>query len=142
MMVVRRTFPVLLLIVALLFTGCTSTQAPGGGLLGALTDELGVNENQALVGAGSLLGLAKERLSSDDFARIAGVIPGSDGIMKKAMEIGGVSGPIGSITNLAPVFARVGMGDDMVGKFVPVLTDFVSSAGGKSLGGLLESALK
>jgi len=141
-MVVRRTFPVLLLVVALLFAGCTSTQSPGGGLLGLLTKELGVNENQALVGAGSLLGLAKERLGSDDFARIAGVIPGSDGIIKKAMEIGGVSGSIGSMANLAPVFARVGMGDDMVGKFVPVLTDYVGSAGGKSLGSVLESALK
>jgi len=141
-MVVCRTFPVLLLVVALMFTGCTSTQSPGGGLLGSLTKELGVNENQALVGAGSLLGLAKERLSSDDFAKIASVIPGSDGIIKKAMEIGGVSGPIGSMANLTPVFARVGMGDDMVGKFVPVLTDFVGSAGGKSLSSLLDGALK
>jgi hypothetical protein len=141
-MVFHKKFPILVLLVVVLFAGCSSTQSPGGGLLSSLTSELGVNENQALVGAGSLLGLAKEKLSADDFARVAGVIPGSDGIMKKAIEIGGISGPIGSITNLAPVFSRVGMGSDMIGKFVPVLTGFVGSAGGKKLGSLLDSALK
>jgi hypothetical protein len=141
-MVFHKKFPILLSLLVVLFTGCTSTQSPGGGLLSSLTSELGVNENQALVGAGSLLGLAKEKLSADDFAKVAGAIPGSDGIMKKAMEIGGINGPIGNIANLAPVFSRVGMGSDMIGKFVPVLTDFVGSAGGKKLGGLLDGVLK
>ena len=141
-MVVRKMFPLRLFVVLVLFNGCSSTQSPGGGLLGSLTDQLGVNENQALVGAGSLLGLAREKLSTDDFARIASVIPGSDGIIKKAMEIGGLSGPIGSVANLAPVFLKVGMGGDMVGTFVPVLTDFVGSAGGKQLGSLLGGVLK
>lgn len=141
-MVVRKVFPILLSVVVVLFNGCSSTHSPGGGLLGSLTNQLGVNENQALVGAGSLLGLAREKLSGDDFASIAIVIPGSDGIIKKAMEIGGVSGPIGSVANLAPVFSKVGMGSDMVGKFVPVLTDFVGSAGSTRLGSLLGEVFK
>ena len=49
-------------------------------LIGALTSQLGVSNDQARGGAGSLFGLAKDSLSPGDFSSLSSAVPGIDGL--------------------------------------------------------------
>src|SRR5262245_66656358 len=82
-----------------------------------LTSQLGVTSNQAMGGTGSILSLAKERLSGMDFTTLTKFIPGSDTFMKVAKDLGAVTGPVGDQAGLTSAFSRMGMGPDMVLKF-------------------------
>jgi hypothetical protein len=53
-------------------------------LVGALSKELGATPEQAAGAAGSLFGLAKSRLSADDFSQVAKAVPGMDALLKAA----------------------------------------------------------
>ena len=121
-------------------------------LVGQLTKGLGISPTQAMGGAGTLFGLAKSRLSSADFSKIAGVVPGMDKLLKAAPSTadtsglsgltGSLPGGMGSMVSSAEAFQKLGLSPDMAGKFVPILTNFVQSKGGANVASLLSGALK
>ena len=127
-----------------LLSGCAQLQAMGGTdtLTQLLTSQLGVTQNQATGGVGSVLTFAKEKLSSMDFNTITKFIPGSDTLMKTSKDLGAVTGPIGDKAGLAAAFSRLGMGADSVPKFIQTMGDFAGKAGGNSAQNLLASLLK
>jgi Protein of unknown function VcgC/VcgE (DUF2780) len=81
-------------------------------------------------------------------------VPGMDGLLKAApkAESGGSSalgslgsklpGGAGGLASVAGSFQSLGLSPDMAAKFVPVMTKFVESKGGSSVGSLLAGALK
>ena len=125
-------------------------------LIGQLTKQLSITPAQATGGAGALFGLAKSRLSAPDFGKIATVVPGMKGLLQAAPNVGGsntgipglssLSGALPSgVTGLAGTaqsFQKLGLSPDMVGKFVPIITQFVQSKGGAHVASLLSGALK
>src|SRR5262245_28366518 len=111
-------------------------------LTGLLTNQLGVTSNQATGGVGSILSLAKERLSSMDFTTLTKLIPGADSHMKSARELGAVTGPINDRAGLTSAFSRLGMGSDMVPKLTQILSDFVGKAGGQPASNLVLQAVR
>jgi hypothetical protein len=111
-------------------------------LTGLLTNQLGVTSNQAMGGVGSILSLAKERLSSMDFTTLTKLIPGADTYMNSARDLGAVKGPVGDRAGLTSAFSRLGMGPDMVPKFTQVLSDFVGKAGGTPASNLVMQAVQ
>ena len=133
-----------LVLVALLHSGCGGMQSMGGAdvLTGLLTNQLGVTSNQATGGVGSILSLAKERLSGMDFTALTKLIPGADTYMKTARDLGAVTGPVGDRAGLTAAFARLGMGADMVPKFTQILSDFVGKAGGAPASNLVMQAVQ
>lgn len=131
-------------------------QAGEGGLVDLLVSQLGVTETQAEGGAGSVFKSAQKSLSTEDFASIAKAVPGIDSMMAAAPEaeeskssaLGSVSSmlgkkgsSIGSMVDLAGSFGKLGMDGDMVGKFVPVILDYVKESGGETVMNLLKKAL-
>jgi len=129
--------------------------AAEGGLIGLLTGQLGVSETQAKGGAGSIFNYAKSKLSEADFAKVAQAVPGMGGYLDAAPKSGGVAGALGGATSLlggkkegsgimalAGQFAQLGLGTDMIGKFVPVIVSYVKSSGGDAVAGLLAGVLK
>ncbi len=54
-----------------------------------LVSAIGVNEEQAQGGAGLLLSLVTDKLSSDDFSKVAEAVPGIDRLLEAAPEGGG-----------------------------------------------------
>jgi hypothetical protein len=126
-------------------------------LISTLTQNLGVNESQAKGGAGLLFKLAKDKLSSTDFTKVAAAVPGMDsligsapaagggalgGLGKMVSGLGGTAGGLGSIAGLAGGFSKLGMGSDMLSKFVPVILEFVKSKGGEAVKAILAKAFK
>lgn len=126
-----------------ILSGCAEMQSMGltDPLVKMLTSQLSVTSDQAKGGIGSMLTLAKEKLSSMDFTSLTKLIPGSDTYMQAAKDLGAVTGPIGDKAGLTSSFSKLGMGSDMVGKFSGVLSDFVGKTGGEPAKNLLATVL-
>ncbi|MHC8303050.1 DUF2780 domain-containing protein [Pseudomonas sp. ZS1P83] len=113
------------------------------GLLSALS-QLNVTPQQAVGGAGAMLGLAKNQLSSTDYSALAKSVPGID-ILSGGGELGALSGLLGSsgtaagldnalgnvknIIDLNNAFSALGMDSGMIGQFAPVLLQFFGQQG-------------
>ena len=124
-------------------------------LTDSLTNSLGVTPEQAEGGAGSLFQFAKQKLGTDDFQAVSDAVPGMDNLLGAAPKsestsalagglasIGGGSlGNAAGAASLMENFQQLGLSSDMVGKFVPVVVDYVKSQGGETVANLLASAL-
>jgi hypothetical protein len=119
-----------------------SLQSLSNPLLGKLTSSLGVTQDQAEGGVGSILTLAQEKLAKGDFDKIAALIPGASGYLEKAKTLGAVTGPLLNGAGLNGAMGKLGIDAATAAKFIPQVTKFVSKAGGSKLGGLLANALK
>jgi Protein of unknown function VcgC/VcgE (DUF2780) len=119
-------------------------------LVGQLAKELDATPEQAAGAAGALFNVAKDKLSADDWSKVAAAVPGMDGLMKAAPAAtagtSGVAGAMGKtaggMATAASAFSSLGLKPDMVSKAVPILTDYVSKSGGTEVGQLLAGALK
>ena len=151
---------ILLLALSLHSQAQTASMAtPNPALVRQLTQQLSVTPKQATGGAGALFSLAKSRMSAPNFSKVSAAVPGMSGFLRAAPApstpaSGGLAGlasslPSGSLpagaTGLASVagsFQKLGLSPEMVGKFVPVLTQYVQARGGASTASLLSGALK
>jgi hypothetical protein len=136
-------------------TAKTASKAPSPELVGDLTKQLSITPAQATGGAGALFGFAKSRLGAADFSKVAAVVPGMNGFLKAAPSAASHGGGLPGISTLSGAlpagvsglasteqsFQKLGLSPNMVGKFVPVLTQFVQSKGGAGVASLLSGAL-
>lgn len=126
-------------------------------LIGALSKEMGATVPQASGAAGALLGLAKTRLKPEEFAKVAGAVPGIDSLLAAAPAVAATSGSgaagalakatggasaLGGLAAVAPAFEKLGLKPEMAMKAVPVLTSYVTKSGGKEVASLLAGALR
>ena len=119
-----------------------------------LVRELGVTTKQAEGGAGLLLGLVEQRLSPEDFVRVADAIPAiSDVIGKAPRTIGGQPSPLremfsrwfgglGGLLSLAGGFEKLGCEKTQIGKFVETVIGFFREKGGEEVAELLRGVLR
>jgi hypothetical protein len=135
--------------------GQTPGAAPGTAnpeLVGALASGLGSTPQQAEGAAGAMFGLARSRLKADDWSKVAGAVPGMDGLLKAAPAVGtsggalpgalGSAAGLGGLASLAGSFSKLGLKPELVSKAAPILIDYVSKTGGAGVGGLLAGVLK
>ncbi len=121
-------------------------------LVGELSKTLGSTPEQAAGAAGALFGVAKSSLKPDAFSKVSQAVPGMDLLLKAAPVAGGAEGAMGGLAKIggsaaglasaASAFSKLGLSPDLVTKAVPVLTSFVTKAGGAEVGNLLAGALK
>lgn len=125
-------------------------------LLNQLTENLGVTQDQAKVGTGLIMRMAKEKLGSGDFGKIGNCIPNVESLIKSAPAISGTekalntlsksSAPgVGGATNLAALtngFSKIGLDSRMVERFVPIVLSFVQAKGGDTTRNILEKLLR
>jgi len=126
-------------------------------LVDLLTKNLGISQAQATGGAGLLFQQAKNKLRSEDFAKVSAAVPGIDSLISAAPTIGGgalgglgkmmsglggAGGGLGSLASLAGGFSKLGLDKGMIGKFIPIILSFVQGKGGDAAKGVLEKALK
>jgi hypothetical protein len=136
----------LLLFAAGLLSACAQMESAMGvanstGLTSTLVNRLGVTEPQAAGGVGSMLAFAQQHLAAGDFDLIAKAIPGSDKYLSMAKQLLGAA-PINDKAGLQGAFSKLGMSPDMLSKFTPIVTDYVSKAGSDQAGKLLAGLLK
>lgn len=124
-------------------------------LIQLLTQNLGVQESQAMGGAGLIFKLAKEKLRADNFATIAQYVPGIGDMLQEAPQPGGMLGALGGLTStmggeaagignlvsLAGGFSQLGLDSGMVSKFVPIILSYLQNQGGDEAKNLLKQVL-
>lgn len=125
-------------------------------LVGLLTKSLNVTNQQAEGGAGAIFNAASQNMSIDDFAKVTDALPEVQSLMNSAPSldtgsgtIGGLSsmlgkggGSISSLAGLTSAFSLLGLGGDMVQKFIPIVLNYAQSKGGDVVANLLKMALQ
>jgi hypothetical protein len=126
-----------------------ATAAPeAAGLLNALGTQLNVTPQQAVGGTGALLGLAKNKLTTNDYSQLSQSVPGLDQLSgtKALGSLGGLGGMLGgssggnsainsalgnvqSMGDVNKAFNAMGMDSNMVGQFVPVILQYLGQQG-------------
>ncbi len=129
-----------------------TTAASSAELVKELTKGLSITPTQARGGAGTLFSLAKSRLTSEEFSKVASAVPGMSGLLKAApalhqsSEFSGLEsmlpGNMGRMAEAADAFHKLGLSPEMASKFLPIMSKFVQMKGGASTAALLEKALK
>ena len=128
-------------------------------LLGMLTSQLGVKEEQASGGAGLLFKMAQEKLGGD-FSQVTSALPGVEGLMSAApstgtsgggiMDMAGAAmsamggntgGGLGDLAKMAGAFDSLGLDMGTVAKFAPIILNYAKSQGGEGVMGLLQKAM-
>ncbi|MGJ7518639.1 DUF2780 domain-containing protein [Pseudomonas baetica] len=112
-------------------------------LLGALS-ALNITPQQALGGAGAMLGLARNQLSSTDYAELTKSVPALDilsgggelgalaGLLGSTGQVAGLNNALGNVKNtndLNNAFGALGMDTGMVGLFAPVILQYLGQQG-------------
>ena len=126
------------------------------GLTDTLMKQLGVTSEQAQGGSGALFEAAKNNMSDSDFGQLSQAVPGMDGMLAAAPKsesdsttgslLSGIASASGNskltdATSLVNAFQQLDLSGDMVGKFTPVIIDYVKKNGSEHLGTLLQTAL-
>lgn len=136
-------------------------------IVNLLTQQLGINSQQASGGVGLLMGLAKEKLGAN-FSQVEQALPGMEGLIGQAPKpdgvtgaasagvggalgalggllggkAGGVVGSLGTLASLAGGFKQLGLGSDSIARFIPVILGFAQAKGGDAVKNLLAGALR
>jgi hypothetical protein len=131
-----------LALIPLFLSSCASTGAVDNSKIGKLAGDLGMSTEQAQAGTGAVLKLAQARLNVASYARIAAVIPRGDEYMALAGRLGAFQGAVPTAAALSSAFDKIGITPAQASKFVPTLTDYVSTAAGPDVGMLLRNSLK
>jgi Protein of unknown function VcgC/VcgE (DUF2780) len=133
----------------------TVEQTASPELVGQLVNDLGITPKQAQGAAGTLFGLAKSKLSVDDFAKVAGAVPNMEGLLKAAPlgdakssatdvltgQLAGAGG-LGAVASVAGPLTKLGIKPETIAKLAPTLVKAVQSKGGAEVAGLLAGAFK
>ena len=112
-------------------------------LVSSLMSGLGLNANQAVGGAGALLGLAQAKLPKADWSTLSKVVPGASSLISQAKSLGGIK-KFESLAALAPAFGKIGLTNDQVKSTQGALSDFITKAtgGGADLAKKFNDAMK
>ena len=151
----NRLSIVVLAVLSMLFMLPVSVLA-SDALVSLLTNQLDVTTKQAEGGAGTIFKAAKENMTKNDFAALAEKVPEATSLLSYAPEIqdtqsslvkrassllGDAGSKINSANQILEGFKDLGLNQDMVQKFTPIITDYVKEKAGNMTMELFQSAL-
>jgi hypothetical protein len=113
-------------------------KAMNGSLASVLQGQLGIDQEQAEGGIGSMLTLANEKLGVGDYDKLAGIIPGADKYLQSAKDLGAVTGPLNNIEGLNSALSSLGISPESASKFVPMVTEYLGKLGGDDIMSMLQ----
>jgi hypothetical protein len=128
--------------------GIVAAAPKAAGLLNTLGSQLDITPEQAIGGAGAMLGLARNQLSGQDFSELSKTVPGlaqiagnsaisgltglggllGAGSDKNAL-LDGLLGNVKDTKDLNNAFSALGMDTGMVGVFAPVILQYLGQQG-------------
>lgn len=138
----------LVLIVGVMGVGCGSTSSSveslaSNPMISSLSSGLGLTPNQAIGGAGALMGIAKNNLTSDNWKKVEDAVPASDEIMDGGLKMGGLSeDKVKSMADLSGSLGKMGLNQTQVTSMVPAMGDYMTKGGHAEAGDLFKGAIK
>ena len=136
-------------------TSALKSGAMTSNLTNMIASQLGVTETQAKGGLGSLFGLAKSSLGSQEFSQLSSVIPDMDTLLSAAPAISeeaagltslmGNAGKYGKAlqdaTQAYSQFKELGVGVDQIPQYIAVTNEYLESQGNDDAMALLQKGL-
>ncbi len=116
-------------------------QQKESGLLDSLSSQLGVSPAQASGGAAAILGDATSKLSPSDLGKLTDAVPDIKSITDGASSLSSLAGAAGAASSVADQFSALGLDPAMIGKYTPIIMEYVNKIGGPSAMGILGSVL-
>lgn len=121
-----------------------------------LTRQLGISQQQALGGAGAIFQVAQGNMDPQAFTTLSQSIPGMNNMLNAVPVVpdsmssmasgvssimGDTNNALGSAASLATTFQQLNLSPEMVGQFIPIITNYVKNTSGQVTADLLRSAL-
>lgn len=120
-------------------------------LVDILMRQLGISQQQALGGAGAIFQVAQGTMNPQAFATLSQSVPGMNAMLNAAPAspglgglssmMGGNNSTLGNMALLAASFQQLDLSPNLVGQFIPIVTNYVSQTSGQMTANLLQSAL-
>jgi Protein of unknown function VcgC/VcgE (DUF2780) len=126
--------------------------ADDSSLVQTLARQLKITDDQAAGGAGAIFNYAKGALPTDDYGKVEKAVPEAAELAKKAPApdsttstvkgaLGKAGGSATGLSSLGSSFQKLGLSPDMVGKFTPIVVDYVDKKGGSQVGDIVRKVL-
>ena len=124
-------------------------------IIDQLVSQLGITQQQAQGGAGTLLKFAKTEMDDANFSKVAQFIPNVESLMSQSPQPAGVGGMLGGLTsalggkateigglaNVASSFSALGLDRNKIAPFATMLVTFVEQKGGPQVAALLKNVV-
>ncbi|MEZ9819329.1 DUF2780 domain-containing protein [Shewanella sp. 10N.286.45.A1] len=135
-------------------TNAVSKPSESSDLVGSVMSQLGLSQDQAEGGLGSLLSLAQSSLGSSDFSSISDSIPGIDGLLGAVPELDNESGMSGLLSKAGgfgeslqggamvyDAFEKLGISKDLAAPMVDIVKGYLDANGTSGTSDLLMKGL-
>ena len=104
----------------------SSVMSAAGPLLSSLSGAVpGLSQAESILGAGSLLGLAKAKMPAESFSQVSTAVPGTDALIGEAQKQGLPSQPSG-LSEVTGFLEKAGISSSQVSQMIPALGKAVS----------------
>jgi hypothetical protein len=125
-------------------SGLSGALGPASALIGGLTKSIpGLSQAQAILGAGSIFGLAKAKMPGDQFSQLASAVPGTQALVDEATKAGlPAAEQLTGLASLTPLLSKAGINSGMISQLVPALGKAVGAGGGQGLADAFLAAVK
>jgi hypothetical protein len=104
-----------------------------------------VSNSQAVGGASAILTKAATNMSQADVSSLTSAIPSISSLISSTVSSQSGQNMLGSLvssTSLGSQFSALGMDSSMVGKFIPIILQFINTEAGSTIMNSVQSALK
>ncbi len=133
-----------------------ASNVDGTDLTNILTSQLGVSQQQALGGAGAIFQAAQAGMTPESFATLSQTVPGINNMLNAAPVVSGAASDLteglsammgdsnntlGGAASLITSFQQLDLSPEMLGQFIPVVTNYVQDTSGQLTANLLQSVL-
>lgn len=121
--------------------------ATADALIGGISQQFGISQDQAIGGMGLLVGYAGSQLSPEYSAQLNSLLPGlAQNSSDSEDSLGGIgsmlSNSLASRDTVDAGFSALGMDPSLVDQFIPMLNGFVGDNASPELADAFSSALK
>lgn len=118
-------------------------------LIQEIMKQVGVDETQAKGGTGLLLKLAQSKLSGADFSSLTKAVPQANDLIKQVPAPSGAAGllgglakslggdKLGDLAGMAGSLSSLKLDKNTIGKFVPVIVDYLKKSGNSQVAELI-----
>lgn len=103
-------------------------------LVSGLSSKLGVSTQQAAGGTAALFAMAQSKLPANQFSGITNKVSGLSGLLGSDQSSSGgltstILNNVSSLGGVQQAFSGLGLSPDMIGQFVPIITQFLGTQG-------------
>ena len=116
-------------------------EVTGSSPTGMLGQQFDVDETQVEGGLGSILSMAQTRLKSGEFDQLISAIPGGQGYMDTAKQLGLLDLPLENVDSVISALTGAGWSADAAADFVPAAINALGNVGGAEIQQMLAPLL-